>query len=73
MTRILVDIPDHHIAILNDIAAMDGIARAEVVRIAVTRYVRERAGKAAPRAAFGMWKGRNTDGLEYQEEMRSEW
>lgn len=73
MTRILIDLPDQHIAILNDIAAMDSIPRAEVVRIAITKYVRERAGKAATHAAFGIWKDRNTDGLEYQDELRSEW
>ena len=73
MSRILVDIPDQHIAALNEIAATDRIARAEVVRMAVTQYVQERSGIASPHAAFGMWKGRNTDGLEYQDEMRAEW
>lgn len=73
MTRILVDIPDQHIAALNEIAATDGVPRAEVIRNAVTKYVREHVEKASPQAAFGIWKGKNPDGLEYQEKMRSEW
>ena len=73
MTRILVDIPDQHIAVLNDIAATDSVPRAELIRNAVMRYVREHAEEANPQAAFGIWKGKNTDGLEYQEEKRSEW
>jgi hypothetical protein len=69
--RTLVDIPDRQIDELTMICETKKVSRAEAIRQAIAAYV-EKNKPAAP-AAFGLWKGREIDGLAYQEQVRSEW
>ena len=69
--RSLIDIPDAQIEALKAICQIKKISRAELVRQAITSYIQ--LHQSAPDAAFGLWKNRHTDGLAYQEKVRSEW
>jgi len=73
--RTLVDIPDDQIAELTRLAEREKVSRASLVRRAVAEML---ASKHKSRgdgiaAAFGLWAGRDEDGLAYQERLRSEW
>ena len=74
--RTLVDIPDQHLKVLNELSKQRKVSRAALVREAVSAYIHanSQAEKAAARAAaFGLWKGQGIDGLEYQKKIRAEW
>lgn len=71
MGRILVDLPQPCVEELNAIAAAEKLPRAEVIRRAVAAYVEQHRPSTAD--VFGIWKKRGIDGVQYQEDMRSEW
>ena len=73
--RTLVDIPDEQLAELNKLAEREKVSRAELVRRAVAEMLaskRQAKGDGIEKA-FGLWAGRDEDGLAYQERLRSEW
>jgi len=70
--RTLVDIPEEHLAILNQLSKSQKVSRAELVRRAVASYVQPHES-AAPLFGFGLWKDFPEDGLAYQERIRAEW
>lgn len=70
--RTIIDLPDEQVTQLAALCARDGLSRAEVVRRAVAAYVD--AHRVSGRdAAFGIWRGRNLDGLAYERNLRGEW
>ena len=80
--RTLVDLPDQQLKELGAICDAKQLSRAEAVRQAVAAYIQE--NRSSRRAAFGLWKNQvvylpgdteplPTDGLAYQEKLRSEW
>lgn len=71
MARILVDLPQPCVDELNAIAAAEKLPRAEVVRRAVAAYIEHH--RPAATDAFGIWKNRGVDGVQYQEDLRAEW
>jgi metal-responsive CopG/Arc/MetJ family transcriptional regulator len=71
MGRILVDIPQKHLDDLGAIARAEKRPRAEIIRKAIASYVKQ--NKPASADAFGIWKDRQVDGLDYQDSIRSEW
>ncbi len=71
MARILIDIPDRQLDELASLAAAEKLSRAELVRRAVAAYVER--NRPSTDSAFGIWKKRGVDGLEYQEKVRAEW
>lgn len=71
MARILVDLPNHHVDELGDIARREKLPRAEIIRKAVAAYIE--GNKTVTASAFGIWKKRKVDGIDYQEGARSEW
>jgi metal-responsive CopG/Arc/MetJ family transcriptional regulator len=70
--RILVDIPDEDLKLLNGVAKKLAISRAEFVRRAITLSL-EPHREARKQQAFGLWAHRNLDGVEYQQRLREEW
>ncbi len=72
--RTLIDLPDEDIAWLDQLALGTGRSRAALVREAVARFRRDRAGDSLDRA-FGAWTGRADigDGVAYQDRLRREW
>ena len=71
MGRILVDISQNYLDDLGAMARAEKLPRAEIIRKAIASYVEQNRSVTAD--AFGIWKDRQVDGLEYQETMRSEW
>lgn len=70
--RALVDIDDHQIRDLDRLAKQQKRSRAALIREAVADYLDKRHRKTAGEA-FGLWGQGGTDGLAYQEKVRSEW
>jgi metal-responsive CopG/Arc/MetJ family transcriptional regulator len=70
--RTLVDIPDNDVQRLNRLSKDRKVSRAHLVRTAVAEYLRQEEPDSLDKL-FGIWKDRNIDGLEYQEQMRREW
>lgn len=71
--RTLVSIPAEQLAELADISRQEHISRAEAIRRAVTQYLGARKAADSTNAAFGLWKDRETDGIEYEDRVRGEW
>ena len=76
--RTIVDLTDEQLAELKRLCEREGISRAEAVRRGVDLLLtRQKAAeyefKSALDAAFGMWKDRDIDGVEYQRKLRAEW
>ena len=67
-----MDLPDEQIEALKRIAERSQLSRAELIRRAVTQYL-ARHQPVSDDDAFGLWKARQKDGLEYQESVRAEW
>ena len=50
----------------------EGVSRAEAIRRAVANYLDARCLRERE-DAFGLWRDRRIDGLEYERRRRSEW
>jgi metal-responsive CopG/Arc/MetJ family transcriptional regulator len=70
--RTLIDLPEKLMKEIDSVAERDDISRAEAVRRAVADYVAKRS-PSRPDAAFGIWKSRNVDALDYEDRLRNEW
>ncbi len=70
--RTLIDIEEENIKELDRLAAQQKRSRAALIRQAVSDYL-ERNAVEDPDGAFGLWGDHRTDGLRYQEKLRSEW
>jgi len=70
--RTLIDIEEESIRELDRLAVRQKRSRASLIRQAVSDYL-ERNTVEDSGEAFGLWGERKTDGLAYQEKLRSEW
>lgn len=70
--RVIVEIPDEQLELMERLLEREGISRAELVRRAVRDYL-QRCESGDACSAFGLWANNPRDGLSYQEELRSEW
>jgi metal-responsive CopG/Arc/MetJ family transcriptional regulator len=67
----VIDIPEEEITRLDKLSQERQVPREELVRAAISNYVKAQTN---PRdAAFGLWAHKGIDGLEYQLRMRDEW
>lgn len=74
--RTLVDLPEQDLRQLSELSKERKVSRAHLVRCAVAKYLEEEIKENKNDTLdklFGVWKDRNIDGLEYQEQMRKEW
>lgn len=72
--RTIVDIPDTHVKILDQLSKRDKVSRAETIRQALKQYIVQRSRKSEGyKSAFGLWKKKKIDGVMYQKKLRSEW
>jgi len=74
--RTLVDIPEGSLQALNTMAKAKKVSRAELVREAISEYVksheRQKTGEGIMKSA-GAWGKDFEDGLAYQLRLRAEW
>lgn len=70
--RTIIEIPDDVIESLDRITADENRSRASLIREAIAEYL---GHKALPSdgGAFGLWKDRGKDALEYQDKLRRDW
>ncbi len=74
--RTLIDLPPEQIEVLAAYCREERISRAEAVRRAVSQFLPTTAKpkrSLSQHPAFGSWKKRKIDALEYQRRLRSEW
>lgn len=70
--RITVEIPEAQLQPLAEVCRQQKISRAEAIRRAVAEYAGRRAAHWGA-SAFGLWRARRTDGLDYERRLRREW
>ncbi|ORJ55841.1 CopG family transcriptional regulator [Geothermobacter hydrogeniphilus] len=70
--RTIIDLPEPQIERLREMSDRQGLSRAELVRRAVAEYLARHQGEGSEEA-FGLWKKRKTDSLNYQDQLREEW
>ena len=72
MSRILIDLSNGQLDELAAIVETEQRPRAASIRDAIDAYIAQHK-RAHADTVFGLWKDRATDGLTYQEALRSEW
>jgi hypothetical protein len=72
LMRTVIDLPEEQLRALAEMCERDQISRAEAVRRAVSAYLKA-SGEDALQEAFGMWAGRDVDGVRFQRALRDEW
>ena len=70
--RTIIEVPDDVVKNLDRLGQLQKKSRAAIIRDAISSYLEQKAISSSD-AAFGIWKGRKKDGLNYQKEMRAEW
>ena len=68
----VLELPDTQIEGLKKLGERSGLSRAELVRRAVAEYLRQHPADDTDNA-FGLWRQRTEDGLQYQHRLREEW
>lgn len=69
--RTIIDLPDDQVQQLAAHCRIHDISRAEAIRQAVAILLAQQATE--PDQAFGLWKERHIDALQYQQAIRDEW
>lgn len=70
--RTIIDLPEDQVTRLAALCRRDRLSRAEAVRRAVAAYLDAHSATDHDEA-FGMWGGRNLDGLACERHLRDEW
>lgn len=70
--RTIIDLPPKQVESLDAWCKQEGISRAEAVRRAVADHL-EKHQTAARGKAFGAWRGRPENEVDYQRALREEW
>ena len=72
MGRIILDLSNEVIKQLDDLEVQRNLPRTELLREAVDQYLVNQS-QTVRTSAFGIWQGREEDGVEYQRKLREEW
>ena len=72
MGRIVIDLPDEDLRLLDAIKNVKKKPRAEIIRAAISGYL-ENNQVSETEIAFGAWKFESGDGLVFQNALREEW
>jgi hypothetical protein len=70
--RTIIDLRGDQVSALEALAKRESVSRAELVRRAVDDLL-AREARAGARQAYGLWRDRGIDGLEYVTALRREW
>jgi len=70
--RTVIDIPTQLVESLDRIGVANNHSRASLIREAIVDFLRTKSISQAE-TAFGLWKHRKIDGLEYQNNCRNDW
>jgi len=72
MSRIVIDLPDEDLRLLDVIKNVQKKPRVEIIRAAISGYL-ENNRVSETENAFGIWQLENGDGLTFQTALREEW
>jgi metal-responsive CopG/Arc/MetJ family transcriptional regulator len=72
VSRIIIDLPDEDLMLLDTIKDIQKKPRAAIIRIAINEYLASNRMND-DNGAFGIWREKNGDGLEFQTVLREEW
>jgi metal-responsive CopG/Arc/MetJ family transcriptional regulator len=70
--RTIVDLPDEQLEALARLCAKQEISRAEAVRRAVDRLIKESKSEQKD-VGFGIWKHKKMESCRFVEKLRNEW
>jgi hypothetical protein len=70
--RTIIELPESQVEALDALCRREGISRAEAIRRAVAAHVRSERDRGVD-PAFGLWRRRRVDALQYQRRARREW
>lgn len=71
--RTIVDLPIEAVEKLDLMRDGSKRSRAALIRDAVDEYLCRHVNSPLDAGAFGLWKDKAIDGVEYQEQLRKEW
>jgi len=72
MSRIVIDLPDEDLHLLDEIKNVQKKPRVEIIRAAISSYL-DSNRISEMESAFGIWDLKNGDGLAFQTALREEW
>ncbi len=72
MGRVVIDLPDEDLRLLDVIKDVQKKPRAEIIRLAISGYL-ENNRVNQTESAFGIWQMAHGDGMAYQTALREEW
>jgi len=72
MGRIVIDLPDEDLRLLDAIKSLQKKPRTEIIRTAISSYLEDNRASETE-SAFGTWQMENGDGLAFQTALREEW
>jgi hypothetical protein len=70
--RTIIELPAAQIDALDALCRRERISRAEAIRQAVAAHI-GRASAVARASAFGLWRDRGINALDYERHLREEW
>lgn len=70
--KILLDMPQDKVHLLDSIAKIQGKSRSELIRQSVEKFI-EFESVVALEQCFGAWKTKKIDGVKLQRKLRKEW
>jgi Arc/MetJ-type ribon-helix-helix transcriptional regulator len=70
--RTIVELPEEQVTALRDLCTREKASRAEIIRRAVGQYLQNHQSGRGNRA-FGLWKKKKLDALDYEARLRAEW
>ena len=70
--RTIINLTDDQARRLAEVCRREGVSRAEAIRRAVADYLDTRC-PLEREDAFGLWRDRRIDGLEYERRRQNEW
>ena len=71
--RTIIDIPKDMLDELDSIRTRQECSRASIIREAIQSFLKKQPNQSNFDEAFGAWKEREVDGVNYQNELRGEW
>ena len=71
--RTIIDIPEDMLTQLESARVRQKRSRASLIREAIQSFLKKQSDSSDLDRAFGLWKEKEFDGMDYQNELRREW
>ena len=71
--RTIIDIPEDMLTQLESARVRQKCSRASLIREAIQSFLKKQSNPSDLDRAFGLWKEKELDGVDYQNALRREW